>query len=106
LIERGWWAARWCPGVIRLINSGGPEPEHVPERIIDALRKREVSGLIELPQAPPLRPGDKVRVTKGPLTNCMGLYVGMEPHERVEVLLTLLGSVQRVELDRRDIESV
>ena len=64
LIERGWWEARWSPGAIRLIASGF-EPEHVPGRVIDDLRAREVGGLVEPPEAPRFRPGDKVRSHQG-----------------------------------------
>jgi hypothetical protein len=34
----------------------------------------------------------------------LGLYAGMRPHERVEVLLAVLGSQQRVILPRSSIE--
>jgi transcriptional antiterminator RfaH len=95
--------AQLAPGVIRLITNGGEGPAHVPDRIIEELRSREGrDGLITLP-APrrpgdQFRPGDKVRVTTGPLTGFTGLVEGMRPHQRVEVLLQMLGSLQRVEL--------
>jgi hypothetical protein len=39
-----------------------------------------------------------VKVTVGPFAGQFGLYAGMKPHQRVEVLLTLLGGQQRVSL--------
>ena len=62
LIGRGWWEARWSPGVIRMIASG---LEHVPDRITEDLRAREVGGLVQLPEAPRFRSGDRVRITQG-----------------------------------------
>jgi hypothetical protein len=47
-----------------------------------------------------------VRVTHGPLAGQLGLYAGQRAHERVLVLLTLLGGQQRAELARGDIEAV
>ena len=103
LIQLQWHAARWAPGVVRLITNGGEGPAHVPDRIIEELRAREGrDGLITLPPPPRpgdrFQPGDKVRVTTGPLTGFVGLVEGMRPHQRVEVLLQMLGGLQRVEL--------
>ena len=57
-------------------------------------------------QKPGLRRGDRVRITAGPFENHLAIYAGMKGSERVAVLLAMLGSVQRVELARRDIERV
>ena len=93
-----WHAARWCPGVIRLVMAGDAMPATVPDGVIAALQARERGGLIELPRPPKFRPGDRVRVRHGPFIGLVGLYAGMKPHERVEVLLALLGGSQRVTL--------
>ena len=50
------------------------------------------------PQKPGLRRGDQVRITRGPMAERLAIYDGMKGRERVEVLLAMLGSVQRVEL--------
>jgi hypothetical protein len=42
----------------------------------------------------------------GPLQDQIGLLAALRPHERVLVLLQLLGSQQRVELARSSIEAV
>src|SRR5262245_28778117 len=87
LIVLGWWAARWSPGVVRLVLDGGV-PAKVPDQVIAELRGRERDGVVRLPEAPWMRPGDRVRVVRGLLTGQLGLYTGMKPHERVEVLLS------------------
>jgi transcriptional antiterminator RfaH len=102
-ILAGWWEARWCPGTLGLVMNGGL-PCRVPPDVLNAIRKREVRGLVELPSK--LRRGDRVRVLHGPFTNHVGLYQGMRPHERVEVLLAILGGAQRVELPRGDVEAL
>ena len=104
LIQSGWWAARWCPGVACLLTSGD-EPMHVSDAIVDEIRSRERNGLVELPRRETLRPGGSVRVTAGPFAGQFGLYAGQRPHERVLVLLALLGGQQRVELARSAIEA-
>ena len=100
-----WWAAHRTPGVIRLVLDGD-RPARVPEAIIADLKRREHNGLIELTKQPRFRPGDPVRVTKGAFAGHLALYADQAPHERVGVLLGLLGSRVRVELPEAGIEAV
>ena len=79
----------------------GIRPARVADQIIDDLRKRE-----QLPKRPALQPGDQVRILQGPFAGQLGLYAGIRPHERVLVLLQLLGGQQRVELPKADVEAV
>jgi hypothetical protein len=48
----------------------------------------------------------RVRVLQGPLQDQIGLLAALRPHERVLVLLQLLGGHQRVELARNVIEVI
>jgi transcription antitermination factor NusG len=50
-----------------------------------------------------LRAGDQVRILAGPFRGQLGLFAGMKPHERVEVLLALLGGRSRVLLPENHI---
>jgi transcriptional antiterminator RfaH len=102
LIVSQWWAARWSPGVIRIVLDGAV-PARVPDQVIDEIRRREVRGVVELPKAPGLQRGDKVRIVRGALQGHLALYQGMRPHERIDVLLQLLGGQTRVTLARSDV---
>jgi transcriptional antiterminator RfaH len=95
LIELQWHQARWAPGVTRIVLDGAV-PARVPDEVIAEIRSRERGGLVELP--PRLKRGDPVRILRGPLAGLVGLYAGMKPRERVEVLLAILGGAQRVTL--------
>jgi transcriptional antiterminator RfaH len=103
-VVRGWWDARWSPGVRRLVMDR-PVPERVPDAVISEIRSRERGGLVELPKLR-LEPGAGVRILQGPLQDHIGLLAALRPHERVLVLLQLLGGQQRVELARNAIEVV
>ena len=105
-IVAGWWSARWSCGVRSIVGVHIGEPARVPDSIISGLRARERNGLIVLEQKPGLQRGDQVRITRGPMAERLAIYDGQRPHERIAVLLALLGSVQRVELARRDVEPV
>jgi transcription antitermination factor NusG len=84
----------------------GEHPAHVPDAIISEIRSRERNGLVELPKPRGLAPGTRVRVVSGPLSEKIGLLAVLRPHERVLVLLHLLGGQQRVELALNAIEAV
>jgi transcriptional antiterminator RfaH len=101
-IELQWYDARTAPGVLRILLNGD-QPAHVPDSVIDDIRKREVGGIVRLPKPPRLRPGDRVRVLRGPFEGHFGLYDGMAPHERIFVLLSLLGAQVRAEMAEGDV---
>jgi transcription antitermination factor NusG len=97
-VTAGWWTARWCPHVVRLLTCGGGDgPMHVSDAIIAEIKSRERNGAVELPRRG-LKLGDQVKVVQGPFTGHLGLYEGMRGPERILVLLRLLGSQQKVEL--------
>jgi transcriptional antiterminator RfaH len=103
LITLQWHSARWAPGTLGLIMDG-VGPATVPDSVISGLKARERGGLIDLPRSPKFRTGDRVRVIHGPFAGHVGLYAGMRPRERVEVLLRLLGGAQRVTLAANSVE--
>jgi hypothetical protein len=67
------------------------------------LKGRERDGLVELPPPPSFQRGDPVRIVRGVFTEQLALFEGQRPHERVAVLLHLLG---RVELAKRNIATI
>jgi transcriptional antiterminator RfaH len=105
VVENGlWYTARWAIGVCSVIMDG-TIPARVPDAVIAEIRGRERNGLVELPRRDGLKPGDRVRVLYGPFANHLAIFADMKPRERVEVLLQLLGSLQKVELARASIEA-
>jgi transcriptional antiterminator RfaH len=101
LIQLQWHAARWAPGTLGLIMDG-ERPARVPDAVIAEIRARERNGAVELPPKP--RPGDRVRVLRGPFRDRLALYAGMSGRDRVAVLLQLLGREHKVLLPRLDVE--
>ena len=105
MITAGWWNARWCPGIVKLLTAGDA-PMPVPDSLIFEIKSRERGGLVELPRREKFKAGDRVRILQGSFAGHLGLYQGMRSHERVLVLLSLLGGPQRVILPKSDIEPV
>jgi hypothetical protein len=76
-------------------------PLQVPDVVVAELKSREgADGLIRLPKPRTVRPGDPVKIPNGPFA---GLFQSMKPHERVEILLGILGGCQRITLPRGDV---
>jgi transcriptional antiterminator RfaH len=105
VIEQQWHRARWSIGVAALIMDG-EHPARVPDQVIAGIRAREVRGAVEIPKSSGLKPGDHVKILGGPFRGQLALYAGMKPHQRVELLLALLGSQQRAILPRADVEAL
>jgi transcriptional antiterminator RfaH len=100
-----WHAARWACGVVRLVMAGAA-PARVADSIINEIKGRERNGAIELVARPRFKPGDPIRVVSGPFVGLAGLYQGMNGHQRVAVLLSLLGGPNRTELPANAIEPI
>jgi len=75
----------------------GEQPARVPDAVIAEIRSRERNALVELPRPRGLAPGMRVQVISGPLRDQIGLLGALRPHERVLVLLQLLGGERPVE---------
>ena len=91
---------------MRRLVMDGVLPARVPDAVISEIRSRERGGFVELPKSRGLAPGMRVRVISGPLSEQIGMLAALRPHERVLVLLQLLGGQQRVELARSAIEAI
>lgn len=93
-----WRSVQSTIGVSRLVTNGD-EPAAVPDGVVRALRAREdAKGFVKL-DAPAFAPGDKVRVLAGAFVDNAGLFNGMADHDRVSILLEMLGRKVRVLLD-------
>ena len=85
-----------------------PRPDRAKPDLDIAPGDRERSGGDPDPvtKPPGLRRGDRVRITSGPFSDHLALYQGQASHDRVAVLLQLLGGQQRAELAANAIEPV
>jgi len=94
-----WRSIQSTFGVSRLVTHGD-EPAVLPEAVVGALKAREDDrGFIKLDARPAFAPGDKVRVLAGAFMDNAGLFNGMADHDRVSILLEMLGRQVRVVLD-------
>src|SRR6202790_120359 len=94
-----WRSIQSTFGVSRLVTNGD-YPTIVPEGVVHALKAREDDkGFVRLDSKPAFAPGDKVRVLAGAFMDNAGLFNGLADHDRVSILLDMLGRKVRVLLD-------
>lgn len=94
-----WRSIHSTRGVSHLVCNG-EEPAAVPSGVVGALKAREDDrGFIRMETTPAFASGDKVRVLAGAFRDSAGLFDGMGDHDRVAILLDLLGRKVRVHLD-------
>lgn len=90
-------STRGCLGLVRF----GGEPARVPESVIEQIRSHidGDDGFVRL-APPPMVRGTPVRIKEGPFTGLDAVFEADEGHERVRLLLTLLGSEREVVVPR------
>jgi transcriptional antiterminator RfaH len=94
-----WRSIQSTIGVSRLVCNGD-DPAAVPDGVVDALKTREdEKGFVKLDIAPTFALGDEVRVLAGAFMDSAGLFDGTADHDRVSILLDMLGRKVRVLLD-------
>lgn len=90
--------AKSTKGVLGLVRFG-EEYAVVPQPVIDGLRRHEDPAVQLRRIDDPLKPQSRVRITGGPFSHFEGIYLSESPDDRVTVLLNILGSDNRVELE-------
>ena len=94
-----WRSIQSTSGVSHLVTHGD-QPAVVPEGVVRALKAREdARGFVKLDATPAFAPGEKVRVLGGAFIDNAGLFNGMADHDRVSILLDMLGHHVRVVID-------
>jgi transcriptional antiterminator RfaH len=72
----------------------------VPAGVVAVLKAREdAEGFVRMDARPSFVPGEKVRVLAGAFMDNAGLFSGIADHDRVCILLNMLGRQVRVLLD-------
>ena len=96
LATQRWRSIQSTLGVSHLVCWSG-HPASVDNGVIATLKAREdQNGFVKLARRFGFAPGDKVRIVEGAFVDNLALVEGISDHERVAVLLDLLGRKVRV----------
>jgi transcriptional antiterminator RfaH len=105
-ISEGWETLMHTRGIRRVFLCNG-SPTRMRDSDIECIRSREnEKGLIELELEPPLRVGDRIKISAGPFSGHSGIFQGMSARDRCYVLLSVLGRSASVVLNYSAVRSV
>jgi transcription antitermination factor NusG len=91
-------------GVLDVIRSGDRPAIVKPHEIARMKSQEDGNGVIELPLTK-FQPGERVRVTRGPLAERVGIYAGMSARDRVRIMFTMFERQVQIELREQDVIS-
>jgi transcription antitermination factor NusG len=100
LIDQAWYCITGTRGISKVLL-GNDGPAILPTSVIDDLKRREIKGLVQLGKMPKYQPGQRVKAKSGPLQDHLLIYDDMTSHDRVRVLVNLLGRACKVELEEK-----
>lgn len=94
----------WAPGVNRVVSFGGL-PAVVPQEVVDWLRRRlEQVDPRDYHRGRPLAPGDRLRVTKGPLRGLEAIFdQRLSSSARARVFVEILGHLTACQMSLADL---
>ena len=96
--KQNWSAINSTLGVSKLIQFGS-QPNPVPINLIHEIQAREDSeGLIMIDKCLKINVGDVVNITSGAFVKHSGIFECCHDHERVVILLNLMGRNVRVRI--------
>ncbi len=98
---------KYTRGVKKIVGTQeGPTP--IPEEVLDALKAREVDGLIELlkyGEEPEL--GDEIEVVEGPLKGLKGIFQReLSDADRVLILLNYVSYQGQLVIERKKLKKI
>jgi Transcription termination factor nusG len=99
-----WSPIKNAPGVRNLLMVGDT-PARLPEAVILNWRAQERHGLVQLPDPPRFKAGEKLVVLRGTLTNRVVIHSGMSGKDREDVLIDMLGSMVKLSIKTDDLVS-
>ena len=94
----------WMPGVVNVVSFGG-EPAIVDQHVIDLIKER--SAKLNEHGYGGFKHGDRVRITRGPLSDLEGIFdKPMSASGRVRILIDMLGRVTACEIESGALERI
>jgi len=101
----GLSSVQWIPGLRRVV-AFDDHPVPLPDEVIDLIRRKlSRSNAVGGWPARAFHPGERVRITDGPLQGLLATFEGPStPGDRVRVLLAFLGQASRAHVAVSDLE--
>jgi transcriptional antiterminator RfaH len=96
---QNWSPIRSTIGVQQMVRFGA-QAAQVDQQIIDMLQQREQQLMQQAEGKAEFESGQKLRIESGPFYGLDGVFETYDSDERIIVLMNVLGSQQKITLDR------
>lgn len=99
---------QWVPGVRNIVSFGG-NPATIPDNVVNEIRQNIelLSETEDRHSKSAIKSGTPVRITNGLFQNMQAIFERpISSNERVQILLDILGSLNRVNIDINDLEII
>lgn len=97
---------RWIPGLRHAVSFNG-RPAAVPQAMISLIRQKlDTMNMHGGIPSHSFKSGDSVRVIQGPFEGMIGVFEETTPANRVRILLTILGNINRAQVPIAAVEKV
>ena len=90
---------------VRTILMNGDTPAKLPHDVIVKWKAQERGGLVQLPDPPRWRAGERLVVLRGTLKYRTVIHSGMNSKDRQTVLIDMLGSMVKISIATDDLVS-
>jgi transcription antitermination factor NusG len=97
-----WGSIKNAIGV-KTVLMQGDAPARLPDNLIELWRCQEVAGLVQLPDPPRFKIGERLIVLSGSLKNRVVIHAGMSAKNREMVLIEMLGAQVRISIETVDL---
>lgn len=98
-----WAPIRSTLGVVSVVRFGR-SAARVPDGLIDKLKSREDPQGVQILPVDQYKPGTRVRITQGSFAGYEGIFQAATGHDRVMVLLDVLGRSARTTVHSASVE--
>jgi len=104
-LDQNYPLVRWARGVKCVLGFGG-NPVSISEEVVRVIKERtDDQGIVRVKQS--FKTNDVVRIKTGPLKDLLGIFERwVSDHERVRILLNLIGYQPNIELHYSMVEKV
>lgn len=99
------WRSLMSTFGVRTVVRSGDRYSLLPQGFVDALRTREVDGVIKR-QASPYRIGQAVRLVDGPFEGLVATIIAMDERDRLMVLMDFLNRPVKVKVDALQVAEI
>ena len=101
-----WRQINSTRGVNRLVRLGA-EPSVVPNEIVETLMTRcDTQSILRQTSETQLHAGNQAQVTRGPFSGFIATISDIEPNNRINILIEIMGQTTKVAIDAGALQTI